>query len=331
MTEAGNTQVLFFQHIKSLLPSHVSMVDEIADILEISNDSAYRRIRGEKPISIEEMQKLAGRYRISLDQFMHLESDSFIFSGNLTSAESFNFEDWLQSVLKQMQFMNSFKKKHLYILTKDIPFFELHQLPELGAFKFFFWKKSILHYEEMKGAKFTVNDLNPAHAQMGKKIIEVYNQISSTEIWNIESINTTIRQIEFYREANVFGSAEDVQCLYNKINELLDHLEKQAELGVKFSINQQPLSNAGSYTMLVNEVILGDNTFHAILDDKKVTYLNHSVINFIMTQDETFTNYMQGALENLMKKSMQISVLAEKQRTRFFNRLRDKIRLSARL
>jgi hypothetical protein len=329
--EAPSTQVLFFQHLKSLLPSHVAMVDEVADLLKISNDSAYRRIRGEKPVSIDELHAIAVKYKISLDQFMHLESDSFIFSGNLTSAENFNFEDWLGSVLKQMQYMNSFKKKHLYILTKDIPFFELHQLPELGAFKFFFWKKSILHYEEMKGAKFSLENIDPIHAGMGRKIIEVYNQISSTEIWNIESINTTIRQIEFYREANIFKSADDVQHLYNKINELLDHLEHQAELGVKFAIGQQPLSNAGSYTMLVNEVILGDNTFHAVLDDKKVTYLNHSVINFIMTQDETFTNYMHGALENLMKKSMQISVLAEKQRTRFFNRLRDKIRLSARL
>ena len=50
--DTSNIQVLLFQHIKQALPAHVSMVDEIADLLHISNDSAYRRIRGEKEISL---------------------------------------------------------------------------------------------------------------------------------------------------------------------------------------------------------------------------------------------------------------------------------------
>ena len=69
----------FFQHIKTLLPEHIAFVDAIADILNISNDSAYRRIRGEKHISLEEMQKLAAHYKISLDQFMHLQSQIPLF------------------------------------------------------------------------------------------------------------------------------------------------------------------------------------------------------------------------------------------------------------
>lgn len=38
----------FFDHIKERLPTHLSLVDEVAELLSISNDSAYRRIRGEK-------------------------------------------------------------------------------------------------------------------------------------------------------------------------------------------------------------------------------------------------------------------------------------------
>ncbi|MBL0273351.1 MAG: hypothetical protein IPQ06_09855 [Chitinophagaceae bacterium] len=74
--EPTGIQVALFLHIKTLLPEHVALVDTIADILDISNDSAYRRIRGEKPISLEEMQKLAVQYKISLDQFMNLQSDA---------------------------------------------------------------------------------------------------------------------------------------------------------------------------------------------------------------------------------------------------------------
>ncbi|MEI9909240.1 MAG: helix-turn-helix domain-containing protein [Bacteroidota bacterium] len=99
---ASSIQVLLFQHIKLLLPSHVAMVDAVADILNISNDSAYRRIRGEKPITPEEMQKLAAHYKISLDQFMHLQSDSFIFTGHLTNESDHPFEKWMQDTLQQL-------------------------------------------------------------------------------------------------------------------------------------------------------------------------------------------------------------------------------------
>ena len=53
MENQGDIQLVLFQKIRDQLSDHVSMVDEIADILGISNDSAYRRIRGEKTPLIE--------------------------------------------------------------------------------------------------------------------------------------------------------------------------------------------------------------------------------------------------------------------------------------
>ncbi|MBL0129822.1 MAG: hypothetical protein IPP43_00790 [Chitinophagaceae bacterium] len=120
--EPTGIQAAFFHHIKTLLPEHIALVDAIADILDISNDSAYRRIRGEKPISLEEMQKLAVQYKISLDQFMNLQSDAFIFSGRLTNPTDSAFDEWLTSIYQNFSYLNSFKSKHLYFLTKDIPF-----------------------------------------------------------------------------------------------------------------------------------------------------------------------------------------------------------------
>jgi hypothetical protein len=37
--EPTNVQILFFQHLKSSLPAHMSMVDNVADLLQISTDS----------------------------------------------------------------------------------------------------------------------------------------------------------------------------------------------------------------------------------------------------------------------------------------------------
>src|SRR4051812_22999193 len=97
-----SVQQLFFQHIKTSLPPHLSFVDEIGELLNISNDSAYRRIRGEKPISFEEIQKLSSHYKISLDQFLHLQSDSLIFSGRLAMDQEQFFEQYLKNLLQNL-------------------------------------------------------------------------------------------------------------------------------------------------------------------------------------------------------------------------------------
>ncbi|MEO6489386.1 MAG: hypothetical protein ABIO04_05535, partial [Ferruginibacter sp.] len=54
-------------------------------------------------------------------------------------------------------------------------------------------------------------------------------------------------------------------------------------------------------------------------------YLNHSVLYFVGTRDEQFTSTIFMNLNNLMKKSTLISNVGEKDRVRFFKRLRDKI------
>jgi hypothetical protein len=324
-------QSLFFQHIKSVLPPHLSLVDEVADLLKISTDSAYRRIRGEKPITLEEMQKLATNYSISIDQFLHLQSDSFIFSGKLTNATGHSFEKWLENVYQQVVFMNSFPQKHMYYLAKDLPLMGQFLVPELIAFKSFFWRKSILHYENMKGEKFSFQNVDPNHIELAKKIVHTYNQIPSTEIWNIESINSTIRQIEFYRDAHVFESEEDIASLYKAVVRLIEHTEKQAELGFKFVMGEGPKTSAAPYNLFNNELQLGDNTVFADLHTVKVTFLNHSVINYVATRDERFNEYMLDCLLNLIKKSTQLSRVGEKERIRFFNRIRDKLKQVARL
>ena len=65
-------QQQLFQQIKYKLPASASVVDEVAKLLNISSDSAYRRMRGEKQITFEELCALCGNYQVSLDQLMNI-------------------------------------------------------------------------------------------------------------------------------------------------------------------------------------------------------------------------------------------------------------------
>ena len=61
------------------------------------------------------------------------------------------------------------------------------------------------------------------------------------------------------------------------------------------------------------------------LDGEKVSYIAHTTINFMFTKDEGFNNNMYRHLTNQMKRSTLISEVSEKERTRFFRIIREKI------
>lgn len=329
--QAEQIQQVLFQQIKQSLAPHISMADAVAELLEISNDSAYRRIRGEKSISLLELQKLAIHYKISIDQLLHLQTDAFIFNGRITNSSDFTFENWLNTCVQHLGIIQSFQPNHLGYLAKEVPFFYYFLFPEIAAFKSFFFMKSILYYESYKNTKFSVHDDYSHFSDLWKKISNAFVTIPSTEVWSIENITSTLHQIEFYRVTGVLKSDEDALILFARLLDVADHIERQAEYGVKLAHGQDPSTSKASYKLFVNELIMGDNMQLIQLGNTQITYINHSVINFITTQNPAFNEYMRKMFDNIAQKSTLISGVNEKDRVMFFNRLRAKIKAAMKL
>jgi hypothetical protein len=113
--------------------------------------------------------------------------------------------------------------------------------------------------------------------------------------------------------------------MYETVEKLIEHIEKQAEAGYKFGIGDKEMKPLGTYRLYFNEVILADNSMLLVLDEAKVVFLVHSAINYMSTRDIPFCNNMYNYFQAMMKKSTLISSVSEKERTRFFRQLRDKI------
>ncbi|MFL5789652.1 MAG: hypothetical protein ACJ748_16445 [Flavisolibacter sp.] len=320
-----SVQQKFFLEIKNQLPSHLSLVDEIADLLNISPDSAYRRIRGEKPIDFEEIKKLVNHYKLSLDHFFHLDSNAIVFSDRSVSSNvSFHFDLYLQAVIEDLTYMNSFENKRLYHLNKDVPIFHHFVFPELAAFKCFFWRKSIVHDPVFSKEKFVLSKYTPLVVEAGKKINALFAQLPTVEIWNVESIHSTLRQIEYYKNSGMFESRDDLITIYERLYKVIEMIEFYAENGDKHHPDT-PLAKGADYKMYINEFILGDNTILVELNDKKLVYINHGVINYMKTTDEKFCAFTYDHFQNIIKRSTPISGVNEKERSRFFNKIKEKI------
>ena len=321
----ATAQAEIFSIIKSKLPLNISMADEIASVLDVSTDSAYRRMRGEKALSLDETAKLCSRYQLSLDQLLNLQPNTFSFTGNFVKADSFCFDEYLSNIVQQVKYMNAFAERQMFYLAKDIPLFHHFQFREIAAFKYYFWMRNILHHPDFANKKFSVADYPDEYFELGKKALHYYNQLHTVEIWNIESINSTIRQIEFYHDSNFFSSKKEIYLVYEALEKLVDHLELQATEGFKFDVDGDVQKIQGIYQMYFNEIVILENSMLALLNGTKAAFLVHNVINVLITRDVAFCDNMYGYIQNLIKKSTLISAVSEKERNRFFKYLRQKI------
>jgi transcriptional regulator with XRE-family HTH domain len=323
--DSSAVQQELFQTIKAHIPDHMSAPEEIAKVLDVSVDSVYRRMRGEKTISLDELQKLCSHYKISLDQLMNLQTGAFLFQGHFLNSKSYVFADYLKSMIRDITYMNSFPNREVFNLCKDVPIFHHFHFREIAAFKYFFWMKTIFQFPEFENKKFSFETYSDELNALGEKVLVMYNQLPTTEIWNVENINMAIRQIEFYRDSQMFESDYDVIRLYEAWEKVIDHVEKQAALGYKFNHNDPDMKPLANYRVYFNEVILGDNSFIVLLEGTKMVVIPHTVVNYMQTRDVNFCENMFEYVQSLMKRSTLISKVSEKERSRFFWTLRERI------
>jgi plasmid maintenance system antidote protein VapI len=320
------SQEFLFQRIKEILPPHASLVDTVAEILHVSSDSAYRRIRGDTPVVLDEARELCRHFKLSLDQILNVQGGSTLFQNVRIDLKNYSYEKYLTDIIKQINYIGSFIQKEIIYMSKDMPLFHNFYFKPLIAFRYFFWMKNIIQHPDFQERNFDLNCVSPEIEKLSRELGMAYNKVPSVEIWNTESINSAILQIEFYKESGYFASAADIKTVYESLEETLVHLKNQAEYGRKFMPEENPESKKDNVKYFYNRVILGDNTIMVLTDRVKTVFINYDVLNYMFTRDETFCNPCYEDMQRMMKKSTLISQTSEKQRNIFFNIMLSKIR-----
>jgi len=314
-------QQILFQQIRTKVPENLSFVHEIAELLEISYDSAYRRIRGEKELSMEELFRLGNQFNISLDALMGIKAENVVFQKAELKSGEFNIKNWLLRILEDIKLINTSPSKEIIYAAKDPPIFHYFQFPEIAAFKYFFWEKTIYNFPEYEDTLFRLDNTDSEIVDIGKNILRCSNKIPTTEIWNQDTFRILLRQIEYYWISGYFEKKDDVVNLIDRLEQWLKHIQKEADKGYKFLVDQPEEGIENSFIMYENEVVLNDNTIFVRLGENLATYLTYNVISLLITRDQEFCTRVENHLRGLMRKSNLISSSGLKERNRFFNKL----------
>jgi transcriptional regulator with XRE-family HTH domain len=323
---AQEIQQRLFDKIKSLLPAQLSLVAELAKVLNVSEDSVYRRLRGEKYLTIDELFILAARFSLSIDQLAAIDPNVISFNLRLVNEEKFTFDKYFMSIQRRFESLSDYNNREIIYAAKDIPLFVLLQFPILTQFKLFVWQKTILNFKSFANLKFDISQVTAYSKTLGAEIVKNYHYIPSIEIWNKETINSMLRQIKYYAETGQFKNIDDALAVCDELDALLNHMQKQAELGYKFLPGKAPLTSPNSnFKLYYNEIIVSDNTILIASEASKVTYLTYNEVKYLENTNQPFSEDCYNWLQNLIKKSVQISDQSEKERMRFFMHLHNHV------
>jgi hypothetical protein len=227
-------QKRFLDEVKRKIPGNISLAEVIADDLNISNDSAYRRIRGDTHLTLAECMVLCNKYNVSLDSLFENSASHIMFNYRAINQDTFTFESYFRSILDNLETIKQFEEKEMIFAENDILPFHLFKFETLAAFKLFFWMSNIHHFPKYVNTSFDIKSFSKELLGYAKQVWESYVSIPSIEIWSDENINVTLRQIEFIYDCGKFESKDVALQLYEELREVILHIQKQAARGYKY-------------------------------------------------------------------------------------------------
>jgi hypothetical protein len=317
-------QDYLFQRIRERLPTERSLVDTIAEALCISQDSAYRRIRGETLLVLEEASILCQQFNISLDHLLQLTEHSIVFRKPETGTSPRDFTTFLKGVLHELKALSTCQEKSLIYVSKDVPLFLQMCSKSVFSFHYYIWMRNVFQHPDFLQQPFSVQLLPADVESLGQELLSLYCKIPSTEIWCVESVNSILQQMNYCLHAGTM-SREAMTEVSDGLHQALEHLQVQATYGRKFIPGEDPRSKKENFQLFYNRMGLSNNTILTCYDGKKTVYLNHESLSYIDTSDESFCDEVHQQLQDNMRRSTLISSVSEKQRNIFFNALYAKL------
>jgi hypothetical protein len=297
------------------IPSNVKPVSFLMEHLDLSRESAYRRIRGEIPFSVEELAKLSIHLNISVDDVMN---------GRKKDRASFDFiprtSDSYSAFLLMLQ------KNYAHIKTlaeandsETIQAFNrlspICQVFHNRIFKFTYYKW--LHQNSETSSNFTFSELNlPPDLSIWQKKIqtEIKKITNNTVILDPNIFLNLIQDITYYYQRNLINKDELI-VLKEDIADLIQSYETIARTGI--------LGQDACIYLYLSPLCIGTNIGYSYYDGVHSAFFWIFTANPMRIYNSEICLVQKKWLNSLKRQSTLISQSNEILQTEFFNTQRN--------
>ena len=315
-------QKQFIQYLKEKSLSNTSFTDEIATILDIGYDAAYRRINLKTNLSLEESVKLAKHYKVSLNKLFEVGSKNTILieKSPVITNES-HLEDYFSKSIENLIPLTKLKSASILYSAKDIPLFYTLKDSYITRYKIYVWLK--FTNKEMTKNKVSFDEfIKTIPNSLLEKAFELgqtYNYINITEFWNDNTINGTLQQIIYFFESQLL-SKEMALKICGDLEDIVNHVEKQ-------TIQQSIINseNNASYNLYKSDLLTMSNIIMVKTAYKKAFFVPYTVLEYLKIEHNETCDIMDDFFSRQMSNSKLLVHSGEKDRVLFFNKMIQKI------
>ena len=315
-------QEQFIKEIKSRIQDHNSFVQEVASILDIGYDAAYRRVNQKSNLSLEEVITLARHYNISLNKLFEVGSQYTIITElSPRPSDEKGLELWFKQSLKNVAPLTKVKNAEIIWSGKDISLLRTLKDSYLTRYKMYVWLKDL--NTEMAKSKISFDDwvktIPKSLLDSAFQLSEIYEHINIIELWNDNTVNGTLQQILYYYEAGLV-SKEMALKICDDVQDLVDQIEKQT---IDQSLNSP--QNGKFFKLYKCDLHTLTNTVMIVTPFKKLFFSPFTVLSYFKVEHDETCEMMHAFLTKQMAISKLLATAGERDRIIFFKTIGQKI------
>jgi hypothetical protein len=303
-------QASFLSKIKTSLPKNISLIDAVAEVLQISYDAAHRRTSLKSKLSLEEAIKLSLHFNISIDQLFEIGQQNVVAVEKtkiITTQE--DLQHYFEASYENLKLILAMKDSEIIYSAKDLPIFYTSSNTVLSRFKMYVWLQ--LLGEDQKIVAFENFAPSVSLVAAASRLGELYANLKVTEIWDITTINSTLKQIHFYYKSMLLSEEMALQ-LCDDLKQLVSMIEEK-------------VVNDVQYQLFYNELLLMNNTVLVKTPTIKTLFVPYTVLSYYKTSETETLTQVDEHLQRQMRNSKLLSSAGKKEQRIFFNKMYKKI------
>ena len=312
----------FIKYLKEKASNSSSFADEVASVLDIGYDAAYRRINLKTNLTLEEGVRLAKHYNISLNKLYEVGSQHTIIAEKSPRIlDKVHLESYFSRSIENLIPLTKLTSASILYSAKDIPLFYTLKDSYITRYKIYVWLK--LTNKEMTKNKVSFDDfietIPQSLLQKAFELGRTYNFINITEFWNDNTINGTLEQIIYFYESQLLSKNLALK-ICDDLEEIVHHVEKQ-------TIQQSIINskNNATYNLYKSDLLTMSNIIMVKTTHKKAFFVPYTVLEYLKIEHQDTCDIMDDFFSRQMTNSKLLVHSGEKDRTLFFNKMHQKI------
>ncbi|MDR2920087.1 MAG: hypothetical protein LBV72_12065 [Tannerella sp.] len=306
-----NPSLEVIKEIKQRLPNGVTLIDFFTEIIPMKKEAAYRRLRGEIPLTLKEVLQVVSYFHLSLDKIFKTKEEG-TYTSSIVRMSGKNLTDayckTIENIINAMRFMKMDPNANMYGAINVLPASHVYKYPTICKFRFFKWAYQCR--KTPSPLKFSEIEIPPHIRSLEKIYLEEHQQIASHFIWTKELFRPIINDIHYFSEIGLVAH-EEVKTLKEEIYMLLDDLEEDISSG-------ETKAGAPFWVYLAN-TYFDANYIYVEGNNFKASSINVFGINYLSSIEEEICNDTKEWIESLMRFSTLISKSGEIEKVNFFN------------